>query len=423
MEAHRQNKRTDIMGKTTSQHNERLAMGPPPSWRRSIKDDSLRRKEWSDATKDQRRGAWKIWNHMQRCLHQMTARLKINPDDTRAQSWMQRHNWWEAFRNRSPKEEAEFRYKQARIECNQMSERLLAFQQARIRGCTVIGCPLGIDVTPEPVFAMFEHDHVTPADKVKGVTRMHGSRREAEAEKTQVLCMWHHYLNTAKQQNHRHSIITKDSARTQLRAYKVLTRCEYPYHDEMPYSVLMKYPEIIGFLDVSHVRRSLTESTRQRSSAQTRMEDLKNGRAVIHCRMCHRMFTVCEQAMIHESPLSVHQYQRIAQQYPDFIRYFHEVTDGFDWVAYRTMIRTKQLTIQRPLSSASLASGACLIQVTSIGVDMPRSAVFSTPSNLHTMYNDRSSAVPRWIQRKINMAKRRRVRVLTVRSPERSNRV
>ena len=120
-------------------------------------------------------------------------------------------------------------------------------------------------------------------------------------------------------------------ALVELARYKERTGCEHPCHHNMSYATLVPGadvdPLMYGFLEVSHFNRG-NEDIRG-----TGLEDVQRGLAEIHCKFCHRLFTLCEDAQMYDTEFTQHQYAQLLKYNPAFVQYFIEKTIGFDWKA------------------------------------------------------------------------------------------
>lgn len=226
----------------------------------------------------------------------------------------------------------------------------LAFRLQNAKGCSAAQCPLAEGSTPVPL-VLLEHDHLDGVEKVASVTAMSGKARQEEAEKTVCLCLWHHHLHTRDQRGDRPVSQRKELSpiKQAVLLWKEMVHCEHPCHDSMPYAKLVPEVEeddrIASFLDVSHLKRGRVYNSAYRSVLQ--LADLLSEEAVVHCKMCHALWTFCEHAMLYDTPRTRHQKGVMEQHFGAFQRHFDGVTEGFDWAAERIRLRTRQSKAQR----------------------------------------------------------------------------
>ena len=226
------------------------------------------------------------------------------------------------------------------------SASLLEFRLANTPGCIVDGCPLAVDRVEVVLLGLIESDHRDQSMKISEVSRMHHSLRQAEVEKTDALCIWHHFVKTRKQSNHTDAPNRHHRLARKLAALKIRHGCQHPCHSMMPYSSLVPDgdidPLVAGFLDVSHLKRGKLQKGYASSLA-----DLEEGRAEVHCKFCHRMFTSCERAKLTDAPFAQHQFGSLLKLVPSFVQHFDQVTASFDWAAERARISAKVSLSQR----------------------------------------------------------------------------
>ncbi len=187
---------------------------------------------------------------------------------------------------------------------------------------------------------LLQYDHREDEEKTDCVSSLFGSAREAEVQKTDCKCAWHHFMHTRVQMGYTPDgkYCTNTGLKLQLRKRKEKTGCQHPLHKGMPYSSLVPSscddPLVYGFLDVSHVRLGRTAS-KTHGEAQL-LADLDSGAAVIHCKFCHFLYTVCENAMKFSSAKSQYYFSVLLRKLPAFVQHFDESTAGFDWDLYRS---------------------------------------------------------------------------------------
>lgn len=232
-----------------------------------------------------------------------------------------------------------------------LSEDLLAFRLEHSPGCSIPGCPLApSDQEGGVLLGLLEHDHIERHTKRAVVGALTGEARADEVRKTQCLCLWHHFTRTRDQRRFRTTsmLLTAVEATPSKRAvalWKELVGCEHPLHAVMPWSTLVpdgsdsESERVYAFMDVSHVVRCREYNGAYHSIMH--MEDLLSEKAVIHCKFCHAMYSLCEKAAISPAPFSTHQYELLKRRHPEFVAHFHESTKGFDWQAEKERMRAR----------------------------------------------------------------------------------
>jgi hypothetical protein len=201
-------------------------------------------------------------------------------------------------------------------------------------GCITEGCLLAAE--HHPMLTLLEQHHRDPTTKILDVWSLYGEARMIELPKTDCLCAWHHYLETAAAYEH-NSNDEVENGRLEVRLARQGKGCEHPYHNQMPYAPLVPVAPVpvrmLGFFHVSHVRLGVKRSTQPTSPEQ--IEDLESGAAVVHCKFCHLFWGLCERNSLFTSPYLSHELGRLLRLSPAFIVHFHERTTGFDWAERR----------------------------------------------------------------------------------------
>ncbi len=210
----------------------------------------------------------------------------------------------------------------------------LSFALANKLGCVEPGCVLSS--TGESSFLMLlQHDHRDEEEKIDQVTVLSGVARVLEVAKTDCKCLWHHFVHT-RQQRKSAPVCERKGAMQMLSRRKEEVGCQHPLHGSMIYSSLVPSatddPLMYGFLDVSHVIRGKT--SRQPGDRQL-LADLDSGTAVVQCKFCHWLYTVCENAKLFFSATSQHHFAVLLRSVPSFVQHFEQTTAGFDWDSYR----------------------------------------------------------------------------------------
>lgn len=299
--------------------------------------------EWKGFTYAQRRKRWDHARQKQRTLEAAQAAVAAGTASLRTASYATRGG----YRHHAT---LELGHQISLKENNRrVSEDRLQFRLKHATGCVFPGCPLGPQEGSEVLFTLLEHGHIDPTKKKGVVTAMKGLAREQELLKTRCLCIWHHCVHVREvrlSSNGKRTVKVADDRRL-LQQTKQVNRCEHPLHASMPYASLVDadHPVYVGFLDISHVRRGLTTTcmrgmTPRAATAIELLLDHRNEKASVHCKFCHKLYTLCEDAMLSDAPLTQQQYALLLKKHPAFVQHFHEQTNGFDWAAERQRIST-----------------------------------------------------------------------------------
>jgi len=238
------------------------------------------------------------------------------------------------------------------------------------KGCSVEGCPLesvAFGSAGDLFFTLLEHDHVEGFDAASGgkvgeVTHLRGAARSAEVPKTRCLCAWHHFERTARQRGFRTVDKLPNPKQRVLGAWKQRVGCQHPHHSSMKFASMVPDASegvALGFFDVSHKLRTPLRHLSESDRLDQYMRDLHSGDAVVMCTFCHLMYTLCEDAMMYTSALTVHQIAILRDRWPAFFQSFAEWTAGFDWDAERLRIRIKLSNSHKRPRAASVSPDEC----------------------------------------------------------------
>jgi hypothetical protein len=219
----------------------------------------------------------------------------------------------------------------------------LAFKVKHVKGCSVPGCDLGPGKIDAVLLCLFDYVRAIPGQPTLAVFTSRGAAREEVAAKTACKCLWHHFSHTASEQNYQPVSRVRDQGPRDIARIKEARGCQHPLHATMPYSALVRgaleTPSGVGFLDVSHVTRG--RSTR-RLSHHERIDDLATGAAVVHCKFCHRLYTLCEAANLTSTDFTRQQFELLSSTYPKFVDHFNQATAGFDWAKERDRVNQEK---------------------------------------------------------------------------------
>jgi len=297
---------------------------------------------WKAMTRRRRQRWWKHDSDNKALVAAAAAKVAAGTADTRTANFAARGG----YRAHASKEEADaVREEAARVAAHRRSQDALEFRLQHAKGCSIEGCPLAPPAGGEPpvLLGLLEHDHIDRSTKVAKVTELKGDARIAELQKTQCLCMWHHFLRTREQLGilpiEERKKKPTDRYAIALATRKERVHCEHPMHGSMPYASLVPSasddPLVYGFLHASHVLRGGLHNTHFNRRSEAILSDLASGAVVIHCKFCHALWTLAEDAQLADTPLTQHQYRLLPSA---FVEHFKEKTAGFDWKAERVRI-------------------------------------------------------------------------------------
>ncbi len=244
-------------------------------------------------------------------------------------------------RHASHKAAYEMRAEEKREASRRRSSELLSFLLLNATGCIIAGCALG----PSLSFvhqSLLQFDHRDGESKVGCVSSLKGEARAKEILKTDCKCLWHHFEHTRRQLGYRPVMEMKLQLRT-LGLMKESAGCQHPCHSQMPYVSLVPNaaddPLMYGFLDVSHINRG---GNHRKKGGSQHVAHLISSLAVVHCKFCHELYTDCEKAKLHDTPLVQHKFEIILKTVPSFVHHFEVATAGFDRTTERARISAKQ---------------------------------------------------------------------------------
>lgn len=243
----------------------------------------------------------------------------------------------------SPEEAAAADAASRRARDERRSEERLQFQLERAAGCSFEGCIL----SECALHTLIEHDHLDRRTKTGNLAHLEGIPKEQEALKTRPLCLWHHFMKTRNEGDRPHLPISDPANSNEFHKLGLLKqkmRCTFPVHSQMIYSPLVEMDATSrGFLDVSHlVRGDDHQGLSNHTRAVRYLADLTASRAEVHCKFCHRLYTLCERAKMYNTACTQQQFAVLLRQSPAFVQYFEIATEGFDWEAEKDRIRAKQ---------------------------------------------------------------------------------
>lgn len=314
---------------------------PPEYWvtkctKEGLSDTQISSRWVNELTKEQRRTCFRMVDRYAATMSAAQQRVANGTADVRTLNYVKNGG----KRKHESSEAAEMALQIAKIEAAaRRSADLLNFRIQHTAGCSIAGCVFAPSPFDTPVqLLLFEYDHREEEQKVAYVTSLSGEVRSEELTKTDCKCLWHHFIHTRDQSGHQPAQERNENAKRDLAAWKERTGCQHPCHSNMAHAELVPAasddPLMCGFLEVSHVTRGV-----QWSSA-SKLNDLKLGQAVVHCKFCHRLYTLCEDAQMYDTPFTQDQYFLLLKYHPAFVQHFLEVTAGFDWKA--ELLRIKQ---------------------------------------------------------------------------------
>lgn len=323
---------------------------PPPSWIHRGLHQGIERSEaeveamWDRLSVIERRGVW--GNHRGKLKRLAVAKEKIaqGSTDGRLLTLVEQGGYIQHRMTKTWKAQGRaIRSDRLQpIQRQRLSKARLVFRLANAKGCSVEGCPLAPIEGDQQILELLEHDHIDETTKRACVSTLASSSREEELAKTRCVCLWHHWLHTREQVGDRPIAEKKQNSRLRvaLLLWKEMMHCEHPCHDSMPYASLVPQAEedplIKGFLEVSHVLRGRLHETSVKD--KDHLKDLLDGKAVIHCKFCHALWSLCEDSKLHSTPRTTHEMQVLQARHPEVVKHFEEKTAGFDWVAEKARI-------------------------------------------------------------------------------------
>jgi hypothetical protein len=201
-------------------------------------------------------------------------------------------------------------------------------------GCATNGCPYTSPVDAIPDF--YELDHIDPSQKKDDVGSLFNEDREAELKKVQCLCLWHHFLKTARQRRFRPVQELPNLNIRKLAELKTSRGCQAPFHSTLLKEGCIDFSSEVahGFLEVSHLRRQAVPS-KQLTPIQ-KLDDILESRAEVHCKFCHKLYTLCElQKLFPLAPYVISRFRQLQVGFPQVIEYFEAKTRGYDWEELR----------------------------------------------------------------------------------------
>lgn len=196
----------------------------------------------------------------------------------------------------------------------------------------------------------------TPCDhvlcKVDNPSHLHGEELERELLKCRTVCKYHHHLAT-REQRHERPAVEHEGAQMVLALTKEYTGCMHPEHANMPWGSMVPTAEvdplIHGFLQRSCVFRGTASEVRlnQEARCTLHLHHLQTGQAVVHCQLCHELYTALEQAAIWHTPLTLRQREQAKRLYPGFVAHFDDITKDVDWAKIEAGV-AKKLQERKP---------------------------------------------------------------------------
>lgn len=314
-----------------------LPLAPPTAWIASQVAGGLPenevQKKWNGMTQHQRQYRRKYAERKAKIQEIAQAKVDAGSTDSRTLTVARQGGY---ARLKTPEFVAFARAAARARDSERTSSAWLTFRRNTAKGCTVKGCVLA-PADSDPLLCLLEHDHVDPDQKTSDLARLHGEERLAEAEKTQVKCLWHHFIHTREHRGDKPIPQKKKGWSPILALVKVRTGCEHPLHASMPYASLVPSykddPLLAGFMEVSHIdcRESLDSSVRNGARNVALLEHLASEKAVVHCSFCHRLYTMCEHASMSNTSGCQYQYAVLLRRFPAFVQHFDEVTSAVDW--------------------------------------------------------------------------------------------
>jgi hypothetical protein len=163
---------------------------------------------------------------------------------------------------------------------------------------------------------------------------------QAELNKCNIVCLWHHHLHTAAQLGHRGiEELQRDSfkwpnpAHDQLVLAKIkeYLGCCHPQHAASPWAGVADtdHPQYHTFLERSEYVRGYGQTASggrvgPPRKARRHLDHLKRALATIHCSCCHAAYTAKENALLVPVPGTEARAALLAQHAPAFSKSYDE---------------------------------------------------------------------------------------------------
>lgn len=316
------------------------ALPPPPEWNKSLTDPKERYDLW-DSLGFVKRNI--IKSSIKRSARSLERAQKAVADGTASRIVARYAAQIPPAKHATPEIAAAAKYATTAAYRVRIGLERLEFRRHASLGCVIENCPLTQPPPGHPriLFSLLEHDHRNKDEKMFPVLEAGLSlqQRLQELPKTDCKCLWHHFLHTSKQMKIK-TVTASENRRlfARLAKQKLRSGCQHPLHDRMPYAMLIDQENEtrFAFFEVSHIHRGSATARLPRSTRAHRLNDLAAGIAVVHCRFCHRLYTLCERAMLSPSaPHTQYELEMLRSQFPAFVADFESNTSDFDWDAER----------------------------------------------------------------------------------------
>lgn len=333
---------------------------PPPHWSPELQGDTARMAVWKTLTNAQRDVVRVAPKFAAKRLEAAKIRLADGTASVRTQLYVER--------GRNITHESKEAYDAANAlsiraaKVRELENRLASFLEHGL-SCTTPNCP----VVGMPLLCVFDKHHPDPSLKTKNVAALKGKRLLAEIPVTVNTCVWHHFEVTRDQRNMKPANEARQPEVRMLGLRKQISGCQHPLHATMPYASLVEGDDesrSYAFHEVAHVFRNVKRKLRLDPTENN--EDLNAGVAVIHCRFCARIWTLCETSKLSpDTPYSKDQFPKLLKFSPAFVQHFEQETDGFDWEAERARLTQKicdtvaQGKRRRSSPSSAASSSTC----------------------------------------------------------------
>lgn len=227
------------------------------------------------------------------------------------------------------------------------SEERLKFRQRTSTRCANVNCVIGS--TPGTSFFSFlDYDHLKQSTKIKEISQLCGDARKAELPKTEVKCLFHHFLHTRSQLGYAAADSRSTKVETDIAELKGHKGCQHPHHAKMQYASMVpsfdEDPRIYGFLNVTYLKPTRRTAKRNGSRHYDKMiRSLESGEAIVLCHFCYKLYALCSDAKFRDTATTQHQFALLKQHHPEFIEHFEQCTTDVDWNAERAH-RNKRVT-------------------------------------------------------------------------------
>ena len=299
---------------------------PPSAWVQARQAEGLGEKEWMRRWRAMPKNEQVNATGRARNLEAARARAAAGATDVRTLNIVRRGG----YRMHTSEQEARAAHLEAQKDSRQrISEQWMEFREKYATGCSIDGCVVGADLG-----CLLSHVQLDDSGEKSNLSELRGEKLEHAGEKTVCLCLWHHFVRLRQQRGDRKVVDIYALNRRRLAQMKLEVGCQHPIHKDMPYGRLLPSTSadarMHGFFDISHTKLG-EHDPNKRLKSSLQVQHLENGVAAVHCRFCHRLYTMCEYAKLYYTPACQKQFARLKELHPAFVQDFEQKTADFDW--------------------------------------------------------------------------------------------